>query len=67
MRYAPCAPAPEKDHRSRQRRGSAVLTGLLVLGLLATALSARAAPNEVLNWNDTAVKVATAGGQNGIK
>jgi len=44
-----------------------MLTGLLVLGLLATALPARAAPNEVLTWNETAVKVATAGGQNGIQ
>jgi hypothetical protein len=46
--------------------GSAVLTGFLVVCLMTTALTLPAAANEVLTWNETAVKVSTAGGQNNI-
>src|SRR4249919_1838677 len=69
MLFATLSTTSEKDHRMRHRQscGSAMLTGLLVIGLLATARSAGAAPNEVLTWNETAVKVATACGQNGIQ
>lgn len=40
------------------------LTGILVVCLLATALVPLAAANEVLKWNETALKAVTAGGQN---
>src|SRR5205809_958499 len=48
----------------RQVLVSAVLTGILVVCLLTTTLTTPAAANEVLKWNETAIKVATAGGQN---
>ena len=68
MLCATLSTAPEKDHRTRHRqsRGSIMLTGLLVIGLLATALSARAAANEVTQWNETVLKVVDANGQNPI-
>ena len=46
--------------------GSTVLIGFLVVGLIQVAYAAPAAPNEVLKWNETAVKAAAAGGQDGI-
>ena len=46
--------------------GSTVLIGFLVLGLMRVAHSAPAAANEVLKWNETAVKAVAAGGQDGI-
>ena len=46
--------------------GSTVLIGFLVVGLMQVAYAAPAAPNEVLKWNETAVKAAAAGGQDGI-
>jgi PAP2 superfamily/Vanadium chloroperoxidase N-terminal domain len=46
--------------------GSIVLIGFLVFGLMRVADVAPAAANEVLKWNETAVKAATAGGQDGI-
>jgi hypothetical protein len=46
--------------------GSVVLIGFLVFGLMRVADVAPAAANEVLKWNETAVKAATAGGQDGI-
>jgi hypothetical protein len=44
-----------------------LLPGLLVVGLLATAPAPPAAANEVLTWNETTVKAATANGQNTIQ
>ena len=46
--------------------GSTVLIGFLVVGLIQVAHAAPAAANEVLKWNETAVKAAAAGGQDGI-
>src|SRR5215470_11552312 len=69
MLCAPRSPALEQEHRARPRRrcGRAALAGVLVLGLLALAVPAHATPNEVLTWNEIAVNVAAAGGQNGIQ
>ena len=39
------------------------MTGLLVVGLLVTAHLPAAGANEVLTWNETALKVIAAGGQ----
>jgi hypothetical protein len=46
----------------RRILASSVLTALLVVGLLAAAHTPLAAANEVLTWNETAVKAAAAGG-----
>jgi PAP2 superfamily/Vanadium chloroperoxidase N-terminal domain len=46
---------------------SIVLIGFLVLGLMRVAHVAPAAANEVLTWNDTAVKVAAANGQGPVQ
>jgi uridylate kinase len=48
-------------------RESNVFHSVLVVVLLATTCLAPAAANEVLKWNETAVKVAAAGGQNPIQ
>jgi hypothetical protein len=53
-------------HRCRAFRCT-LLAGLLVVGLLAAAPAPPAAANEVLTWNETAVKAATANGQNTIQ
>ena len=42
---------------------SAILTGILGVCLIAATLTTPAAANEVLKWNETAVKAATTGGQ----
>ncbi len=39
---------------------SAVLSGLLIVSLMTTALTSPAAANEVLTWNKTALKVSNA-------
>jgi hypothetical protein len=46
---------------------SAILPGILVVCLLATAFVPLAAANEVLKWNETALKAVAAGGQNPIQ
>ena len=46
--------------------GSTILIGFLVVGLIRVAQAAPASANEVLKWNETAVKAAAAGGQDGI-
>jgi PAP2 superfamily len=43
-----------------------LLTGLLVVGLLVTARPLPAAANEVLTWNETALKALDAGGQRSV-
>ena len=43
---------------------SAVLSGLLIVSLMTTALTSPAAANEVLTWNKTALKVSNANKQN---
>lgn len=48
-------------HRRAFRR--TLLPGLLVVGLLVTARTLPAAANEVLTWNETALKALAAGGQ----
>ena len=60
----------KKEHttiHSRRGLGSAALTGVLVVGLLAAAYAQPAATNEVLKWNETALKAAAAGGQNPLQ
>ena len=44
--------------------GSTILIGFLVIGLMRVAHAAPAAANEVLTWNETALKAVAAGGQN---
>lgn len=44
-----------------------VLTDILVACLMATTLAPLAAANEVLKWNETALKAVTAGGQNPVQ
>jgi hypothetical protein len=44
-----------------------LLTGILIGGLLVTARALPAAANGVLTWNETALKVVTANGQNNIQ
>jgi hypothetical protein len=51
----------------RRAFNSTVLIGFLVLGLMWVAHAAPAAANEVLTWNDTAVKVTAANGQAGVQ
>jgi hypothetical protein len=46
---------------------SAILAAILVVSLLATAHTPSANANEVLAWNETALKAAAAGGQNPIQ
>ncbi len=49
-------------------RSTEIRTVLALAGvLLATACVQPAGANEVLKWNDTATKAATAGGQNNIQ
>jgi hypothetical protein len=43
-----------------------ILTGMVVAGLVAIGPDAPAAANEVVQWNETALKVISAGGQNAI-
>jgi hypothetical protein len=52
--------SPMRNHRGR---GRAVLTGMLVAGLLAAAAMQATAANEVLTWNETALKIGRADGQ----
>jgi hypothetical protein len=47
--------------------GSAVLSGLLIVSLMTTAFIAPAVANEVLTWNETALKVSKADGQNNMQ
>ena len=51
---------------NRRVFGSTILIGFLVVGLMRVAQAAPAAATEVLTWNETAVKAAAAGGQDGI-
>jgi hypothetical protein len=51
-------------HRAFRRT---LLTGLLIVGLLASAHAPSAAANEVLTWNETALKAVAAGGQNPVQ
>ena len=44
-----------------------LLTGLLAVSLLGIARTSPAATNEVLTWNETALKAAAANGQNSIQ
>jgi hypothetical protein len=44
----------------------AILPGILAICLLATAFTPLAAANEVLKWNETALKAVSTGGQNPI-
>jgi hypothetical protein len=70
MLHTTLSTTTEKDCLMPQGRrvlGSVVLAGLLVICLMTTALPALAATNEVLTWNETAIKVAIAGGQDGIQ
>jgi hypothetical protein len=46
---------------------SAILPGILGVCLLAIAFVPPAAANEVLKWNETALKAAAAGGQNSLQ
>jgi hypothetical protein len=52
-------------HRRAFRR--TLLPGLLVVGLLVTPRTLSAAANEVLTWNETALKAVAAGGQNPVQ
>jgi Vanadium chloroperoxidase N-terminal domain len=52
---------------NRRVLGSAVLSGMLVIGLMAAAYAAPAGTNEVLAWNETALKAASSGGQNPLQ
>jgi hypothetical protein len=60
----------EKDHtmghpyRAFRRT---LLTGRLVVGLLITARTLPATANEVLTWNETALKAIEAGGQRSVQ
>ena len=47
--------------------GRAVLSGLLIVSLMTTAFMSPAAANEVLTWNETALKVSKADGQNNMQ
>jgi hypothetical protein len=51
---------------NRRVFGSTILIGFLVVGLMRVAQASPASANEVLKWNETAVKAAVAGGQDGI-
>ena len=51
----------------RRLVGSTVLIGFLVVGLIQVAYAAPAAANEVLKWNETALKAVAADGQNPIQ
>ena len=44
-----------------------ILVGILVVCFLATAFTPLAAANEVLKWNETALKATTANGQNAVQ
>jgi len=46
---------------------SAILPGILVVCLLATAHASLAVANEVLKWNETAIKAAVADGQTPVQ
>jgi hypothetical protein len=46
---------------------SSVLLGILIMVLMAATYAPPAAANEVLTWNEIAVKVALAGGQNPVQ
>jgi hypothetical protein len=46
---------------------SAILTGILVVGLMATAHAQPTPAKEVLKWNETALKAVSTGGQNPIQ
>jgi len=59
----PIAAQPKSPTRNRRGRGRAGLTSVLVIGLLAAAAMQAAAANEVLTWNETALKVSSANGQ----
>jgi hypothetical protein len=64
----PIAVPHERPRRMRRGvRGSAALMSLLIVGVLATVRPPSVAANEVLTWNDTALKAATAGGQNPVQ
>jgi hypothetical protein len=54
-----------RDVRTTEVRtiGRAILTGLLVIALLTAAYAPPADANEVLTWNETALKVVAANGQ----
>jgi hypothetical protein len=52
---------------TRRVIASAVLTSLLLVCLTAAAHAQATPANEVLTWNETAVKASTAGGQNTIQ
>ena len=56
--------SPRCNRRGRVRAG---LTGVLVAGLLAAVAIQATAANEVLTWNETALKVSKADGQNTIQ
>ena len=47
--------------------GGAILAGILLIGLLAPAHAQPSPANEVLKWNETALKAISAGGQNPIQ
>jgi hypothetical protein len=60
----------EEDRPMRNdllRPRSAILPGILVVCLLTTAFVPLAAANEVLKWNETALKAVAAGGQNPVQ
>jgi hypothetical protein len=68
--HASVSTATEKEHtmgHSCRAFRRTLLTGIFVVGLLATAPAPPAAANAVLTWNETAVKAATANGQNTIQ
>jgi hypothetical protein len=52
---------------NRRAFGSAILIAALVVGLMAVAHAAPAAPNEVLTWNEMATKVVAANGQGPVQ
>jgi hypothetical protein len=58
-----------RDVRTTKVRtiGRAILTGLLVIALLTAAYAPPADANDVLTWNETAIKAAAAGGQHPIQ
>jgi hypothetical protein len=47
--------------------GSVLLTGILLIGLMVAVHAQPAAANEVLTWNETALKAAAAGGQTPVQ
>jgi hypothetical protein len=52
---------------SRRVLGSTVLTAILIVCLMAAAHTLPAAANEVLTWNETAVKAVAANGQGPVQ